>query len=63
MARGRNIPAKHRLPSLFLIAGLATFSVAQQAPNVNEPKLSPQNSGTTQLLISVSPAPLLFPFS
>ena len=40
---------------VFLIASLTTFSVAQEAPKSHQPKLTPQNSGTTQLLISVSP--------
>jgi len=39
----------------FLIVGFSTFSVAQQAPWHHQPKLTLQKSGTTQLLISVSP--------
>jgi len=45
----------HRALYVFLIASLTTFSVAQEAPKSHQPKLTPQNSGTTQLLISVSP--------
>jgi len=37
------------------IAGFTTFSMAQDAPKFHQPKLTPQNSGTTQLLIAVSP--------
>lgn len=44
-------------PSLavFLIAASATFAFAQEAGKVHQPNLTPQQSGTTQLLISVSP--------
>src|ERR1700746_1303495 len=45
----------HRALYVFLIASLTTFSVAQEAPKSHQPKLTPQNSGTTQLLIAVSP--------
>src|SRR5450432_3535724 len=41
---------KHSL-ALILVAGLAVVGFAQ----VPQPKLTPQNSGTTQLLIAVSP--------
>ena len=39
---------------VFLIAASATFGFAEEG-KVHQPKLTPQNSGTTQLLISVSP--------
>src|SRR5580704_2341512 len=43
----------------FLIAAVVLLSLPQnsfaQAPTVHQPTLTPQNSGTTQLLISVSP--------
>src|SRR6202521_5821236 len=39
---------------VFLIAASATLGFAQDHRN-HHPKLTPQNSGTTQLLISVSP--------
>ena len=45
----------HRALLAFLIAGFTTFSAAQEAPKSHQPKLTPQNSGTMQLLISVSP--------
>jgi len=41
--------------AVFLIAASATFGSAQEPEKVHQPKLTPQNSGTTQLLISVSP--------
>ena len=34
---------------------LVTFASAQQSATVQQPKLTPQVSGTTQLLIAVSP--------
>jgi photosystem II stability/assembly factor-like uncharacterized protein len=37
---------------VFLLAAFSTFSLAQA---VHQPKLTPQNSGTNQLLIAVSP--------
>jgi photosystem II stability/assembly factor-like uncharacterized protein len=40
---------------VFLIAASATFSFAQEHGQHHGPKLTPQQSGTTQLLISVSP--------
>ncbi len=40
--------------AIFLIAASATFGFAQ-AHEIHQPKLTPQKSGTTQLLISVSP--------
>lgn len=43
------------LEGFFLIAFSATFGFAQEAERIHQPKLTPQNSGTTQLLISVSP--------
>ena len=46
-------------PSLavFLIGALAfaTLSLAEMHPKVHQPKLTPQNSGTPQGLIAVSP--------
>ena len=40
---------------VFLIAISATFGFAEEASKVHQPKLTPQNSGTTQKLIAVSP--------
>src|ERR1035437_835958 len=40
---------------VFLIAASATVGFAQEYWKVHQPKLTPQNSGTTQLLIAVSP--------
>jgi len=40
---------------VFLIAASATIGFAQEPWKVHEPKLTPQKSGTTQLLIAVSP--------
>ena len=40
---------------VFLIAVSATFGFAQEHRKAHQPKLTPQKSGTTQLLISVSP--------
>jgi len=40
--------------AIFLIGASATFGLAQ-AHEIHQPKLTPQKSGTTQLLISVSP--------
>ncbi len=45
----------HRALFAVLVAAFTTFSLAQDAPKFHQPKLTPQNSGTTQLLISVSP--------
>jgi photosystem II stability/assembly factor-like uncharacterized protein len=45
---------KHFL-AVFLIAVSATFCCAQENSKIHQPKLTPQQSGTTQLLISVSP--------
>jgi len=45
---------KHFL-AVFLIAVSATFCSAQENSKIHQPKLTPQQSGTTQLLISVSP--------
>lgn len=42
------------VPVVFLSA-IATLSVAQKTVTVIQPKLTPQNSGTKQLLIAVSP--------
>ena len=41
--------------AVFLIAASATFVFAQEQWKGHQPKLTPQNSGTTQLLIAVSP--------
>ena len=40
---------------VFLIAASTTFASAQELEKVHQPKLTQQHSGTTQLLISVSP--------
>jgi photosystem II stability/assembly factor-like uncharacterized protein len=40
---------------VFLIAASASFSLAQEHGQNHGPKLTPQQSGTTQLLIAVSP--------
>ncbi|MGA8507219.1 MAG: hypothetical protein WB762_16570 [Candidatus Sulfotelmatobacter sp.] len=40
---------------VFLIAASATIGFAQEPWQVRQPKLTPQKSGTTQLLIAVSP--------
>src|ERR1700733_3315935 len=44
-------------PSLvvFLIVAFAAVSFGQESWRVHPPRLTPQNSGTTQLLIAVSP--------
>lgn len=39
----------------FLAFAFVPFSAAQQSETSRQPRLTPQNSGTTQLLISVSP--------
>src|SRR5579871_1775418 len=44
-----------RLPMLYLVAVVATFAFAQESEKIHQPKLTPQSSGTTQLLIAVSP--------
>jgi photosystem II stability/assembly factor-like uncharacterized protein len=44
-----------RLLLVFLIAVCTTIGFAQVAGNVHQPTLTPQNSGTNQLLIAVSP--------
>jgi photosystem II stability/assembly factor-like uncharacterized protein len=44
-----------RFSLIFLIAACATFSFADESHKPHPPKLTPQNSGTTQLLIAVSP--------
>jgi photosystem II stability/assembly factor-like uncharacterized protein len=41
--------------AVFLIAACVTVSFADDKGEVHQPKLTPQNSGTTQLLIDVSP--------
>jgi photosystem II stability/assembly factor-like uncharacterized protein len=43
------------LPAIFLIAVAATMAFANDDGKVHQPKLTPQTSGTTQLLIAVSP--------
>ena len=40
---------------LFLITASATVGLHKTPGNSHQPKLTPQNSGTTQLLIAVSP--------
>ncbi|MGA7218195.1 MAG: hypothetical protein WBX38_07775 [Candidatus Sulfotelmatobacter sp.] len=45
----------NRALTVFLITAAATLGLAQDASKVNQPTLTPQNSGTTQLLIAVSP--------
>jgi len=40
---------------IFLFAACATLCLAEDQPKIGPPKLTPQNSGTTQLLIAVSP--------
>jgi photosystem II stability/assembly factor-like uncharacterized protein len=40
---------------IFLIAAFAVFGFAQDSSKVHQPTLTPQTSGTTQLLIAVSP--------
>ena len=40
---------------LIVILPLATLSLAQRGSNIHQPTLTPQNSGTTQGLIAVSP--------
>src|SRR6202008_1189131 len=39
----------------FLVAASATVGFAQDPGKIHQPKLTPQQSGTKQLLISVSP--------
>src|SRR3984885_13260372 len=41
--------------ALFLITAFATFGMAEDLGKVHQPKLTPQKSGTKQLLIAVSP--------
>ncbi len=41
--------------AILLIAVSASFAAAQQGGKIPQPKLTPQSSGTTQLLIAVSP--------
>ncbi len=43
------------LLAILLIAVSATFAAAQEDGKIHQPKLTPQTSGTTQLLIAVSP--------
>src|ERR1700676_4573406 len=45
---------KHSL-AIFLIAAFATVGFAEERGKIHQPKLTPQKSGTTQLLIDVSP--------
>ncbi len=40
---------------LFLVTITAAVSLTQESGKVHQPKLTPQSSGTTQLLIAVSP--------
>jgi photosystem II stability/assembly factor-like uncharacterized protein len=44
-----------KLPLVFLIAACATLGFAEEHGDHHQPKLTPQKSGTTQLLIAVSP--------
>jgi photosystem II stability/assembly factor-like uncharacterized protein len=44
-----------RLLVVFLITAAATLGLAQRSSKIQPPTLTPQNSGTTQLLIAVSP--------
>ena len=41
--------------AVFLIVASATFTLGREPEKVHQPKLTPQQSGTTQLPISVSP--------
>lgn len=41
--------------AILLIAVSATFAAAQEDGKIHQPKLTPQTSGTTQLLIAISP--------
>jgi len=43
------------LLTFFLIAASTTLAFAQEAATIHSPTLTPQTSGTTQLLIAVSP--------
>lgn len=43
------------LLAIFLISAAATFAWAEEGGKNRQPKLTPQQSGTTQLLIAVSP--------
>ena len=43
------------LQSIFIIVVSTTFCFAQRQEQMPQPKLTPQSSGTTQLLIAVSP--------
>jgi photosystem II stability/assembly factor-like uncharacterized protein len=45
----------NRSLAVFLLAASTTLGFAQQRWDGHQPKLTPQNSGTTQLLIAVSP--------
>jgi photosystem II stability/assembly factor-like uncharacterized protein len=45
----------NHLLAVFLIAASATVGFAEERGKIHQPKLTPQHSGTTQLLISVSP--------
>ncbi|MGA9497444.1 MAG: hypothetical protein WBV41_16410, partial [Terriglobales bacterium] len=47
---------KLRVVLIFLaIASVVTLSFAQRGLSIHQPTLTPQNSGTSELLISVSP--------
>ncbi|MGA7916105.1 MAG: hypothetical protein WCA00_12775, partial [Candidatus Acidiferrales bacterium] len=41
--------------AIALIALSASFASAQEGGKIHQPKLTPQSSGTTQLLIAVNP--------
>lgn len=45
----------NRSPVVFLLVAFATYGFAQADGKDHQPKLTPQKSGTTQLLIAVSP--------
>jgi photosystem II stability/assembly factor-like uncharacterized protein len=47
--------SKPSIVFLVSVCALATFSFAQEHSKVHQPRLTPQNSGTTQGLIAVSP--------
>src|SRR5579863_10282510 len=53
-SRPENFPMLKRSLAIVLFAACASFTFAQ-APLIDQPTLTPQNSGTTQLLIAVSP--------
>jgi photosystem II stability/assembly factor-like uncharacterized protein len=54
-ASGETFPMFKHFLTFALLAVCATAAFSQQTSNINQPKLTPQKSGTTQLLIAVSP--------